>query len=155
MGSIVYMLQVKLPSKNAKRMHGYGWVWRIRAKFRTRPPDSEEDLFRLFYPYVKDDLPCMLKFYRNSAVREDKGFKSCMYGHMTHRRLEIIRRGRAWSKAISTSVHKVIPTVGGNPLSWTRQPDWSRPPEEERLRLARNRFRHGPFSSRILDRKKS
>lgn len=155
MGAIIYILQVKLPSRKAKKLYGYGWTWHLRAKFRTRPPDLAEDLHRLLLPYVRNDIPCILRLIRNSAVREDKGFKAVMYGHMTHRSLEIMRRGRAWHEAKSLSYHKVIPLVGDRPLPMNRQPTWSKPPELDRLRMPRNRFRHGPFSSRILDRRQS
>lgn len=155
MGAIIYNLQVKLPSRKAKKLYGYGWTWHQRCKFRTRPPDSAKDLHRLFLPYLKDDIPCIIRLIRNSAVHEHKGFKACMYGHMTHRSLEIIRRGRAWHEARSTSYHRVIPVVGDHPLPLSRQPEWSRPAEEDRLRMPRSRFRHGPFSSRILDKRQS
>lgn len=118
MGQIVYMLAVKVPSRKAKKMYGYGWTWPVRAKFRMRLPESERDLHRLFLPYVKYDIPCMVKLIRNNAKGEDKGFKAVVYGHMTSRSFEIIRRARAWNKATSLSTHKPIPTIGDHSMSW-------------------------------------
>ncbi len=147
MGQIVYMLAVKVPSRKAKKLYGYGWTWPVRAKFRMRLPESERDLHRLFLPWLRADLPCMVKLIRNNAKGEDKGFKAVVYGHMTSRSFEIIRRARAWHKATSLSTHKPIPWI-----SSSRQPEWSKPPLDERLQgTPRNRFRHGPFSGRIKE----
>jgi hypothetical protein len=150
MGQIIYTLSVKLPSRKAKKMYGYGWTWHVRAKFRMRLPESERDLHRLFLPYVKYDAPCMVRLIRNNAKGEDKGFKAVVYGHMTPRSLEIIRRARAWHKATSLSTHKPIPTIGESAMPWNRQPSWAKPPLDARLQgIPRNRFKHGPFSGRI------
>ncbi len=153
MGQIVYILQVKLPSRKAKKLYGYGWAWHLRAKFRMRLPDSERDLHQLFLPYIRDDLPCITRIIRNNALHEHKGFKAVLYAHMTHRGLEIIRRARAWHEAASTSVHKVIPMVGGKPLAWTRQPSWAKPVEDLERPRPLPHFRHGPFSNRLKDGK--
>ena len=93
---LVYLVRVKVPSEAAKRIHGYGWAWKIVVRMRMRPPETEEGLFDLFYPHVKQYLPTRVGIIRNNAKGESRGFKSVVYGQMNHRTLEIIRRAKAW-----------------------------------------------------------
>lgn len=162
MAGSVYILRVRVPSMAARRAHGAkgAWVWRKAAIFRLRVPDDENGLFDLFLPSVKIAIgkwggwfPARVSLIRNNAKGEKKGFKAVVYGEITPRHLEIIRRARAWSGAVSLSRHRPIPTVGGHSLGWVRQPQWVRSPDEESLLERPLRGpRLGKFANRLKEK---
>lgn len=144
---VVYLLRVKVPSSAAKRTHGYGWIWKVVARVRMRPPETTEGLFDLFYPHVKEYLPTRVGIIRNNAKGESRGFKSVVYGQMNHRTFEIIRRGRAWADGRSQSQHKPVPLVGDKSLPLSRQPAWFRSEEDEHRVVRRPGL--GRFGDRV------
>ena len=146
---LVYLVRVKIPSESAKRIHGYGWTRKILVRMRMRSPETEEGLFDLFYPLVRQYLPCRVGIIRNNAKGEQRGFKSVVYGQMNHRTLEIMRRGRAWPDAINRSYHKPLPVIGGVPLPQSRQPEWARSDRDEHYTVRKPSLEH--FRNRIKE----
>src|SRR5271167_2499198 len=110
---VVYLIRVLKPNPKAQFKWGRSAKsWYLKERLRIPPPMKKDELFAFLYQHIKADIPCKVSIIRNSTFREERGFKSVLYGRMTRTNFEIIRGPRGGPHAIHQSEHKVIPGIG-------------------------------------------